>query len=96
MTFGLAIGGSIFVNTAQNGLYQVLPDVPKETVDQLVAGTTSEFIGTLSPELKVASLKVIVSSWQNVFIVIYVGAAVSLLCSLFLNVCLITDPLPPG
>ncbi|KAI1374178.1 MFS general substrate transporter [Hypoxylon crocopeplum] len=83
MTFGLAISGAIFVNLAQNGLYQVLPDVPREQVNQLVAGTSGGLLQTFSPEVQDAALDVIVSAWSKIFIVVYVGAAVSLLCAIF-------------
>lgn len=86
MTFGLSISGAVFVNMAQNGLYEVLPRVPKDQVDRPVAGTTSGLLTTLSPEVQTAALEVIVSSWQKVFIVVYVGAAISLACAIFFKV----------
>ncbi|GAP82656.1 putative mfs drug efflux transporter protein [Rosellinia necatrix] len=83
LTFSLAIAGAVYVNTAQAGLFNVLPDVPREDVENLVAGATSNFIHTLPDGLRDAALKVIVSSWNKTFIVVYVGAIITLLCAIF-------------
>ncbi|ROV90081.1 hypothetical protein VMCG_09794 [Cytospora schulzeri] len=85
MTLGLSISGAIFVNTATSELYKALPFVPQNQVQQLIAGAAGNLLGTLNDSQRTQTLKVIVSSWQKTFIIVYVGAAVGLLCSTFLK-----------
>lgn len=91
MTLGLSISGAVFINTAEKGLAKALPNIPREKLAQVVAGASNDMIASLSPELRTAAFEVIVSSWQKVFICVYVAAAVSLIASILLRVsqCLI-------
>lgn len=86
MTLGLSISGAIFVNSATNGLYKALLSIPHDQVQQLIAGAAGNLLDTLNDEKRTQTLEVIVSSWQKTFTVVYVGAAVGLLCSVFLKV----------
>ena len=86
MTLGLSIGGAVFVNTAENGLAEALPNIPEDQITQLVAGTSNDIIGTLSSGERIAALEVIVGSYQKVFICIYVAAAISLIASILMKV----------
>ncbi|KAJ8122256.1 hypothetical protein ONZ43_g1505 [Nemania bipapillata] len=86
LTFSLAISGAVFVNTAQNGLFQLLPDIPRLEVRNLIAGATSKLIDTLPEDVRIDALEIIVSSLNKTFIVVYVGAIITLVCSaLFTN-----------
>ncbi|KAI1119474.1 MFS general substrate transporter [Nemania sp. NC0429] len=83
LTFSLSIAGAVFVNTAQEALYKLLPDVPRAQVQDLVAGATSNLIHTLPENVREAALEIIVSSLNKTFIVVYVGAIITLVCSAF-------------
>jgi hypothetical protein len=88
MTLGLSISGAVFINTAKQGLIKALPNIPVDQISQMVAGASNNVIKSLSDELRIVAFEVIVSSWQKTFICVYVGAAVSFLASLFMNVSL--------
>lgn len=87
MTLGLSISGAVFINTAQQSLTKALPNIPIDQISQLVAGASNKVMKSLSEELRIVVFEVIVSSWQKVFIGVYVGAAVSFVASIFMNVC---------
>ncbi|KAJ5504545.1 Major facilitator superfamily domain general substrate transporter [Penicillium fimorum] len=85
LTLGLSISGAVFVNIASNGLFALLPDYPQSQVRQIVSGTSSKLLASLSEELRQQVLVVIVSAWQNIFICVYAAAAASLICSIFMS-----------
>ncbi|KAF7182714.1 hypothetical protein CNMCM7691_002375 [Aspergillus felis] len=47
MTLGLSTTGAVFVNVAQNGLFKLLPNLPRDQVSQIVSGTSSGLLKTL-------------------------------------------------
>lgn len=65
MTLGLSISGAVFVNVAQNKIYQLLPNIPRDQVRQIVSGMSGNVISTLSEDLWEKVLAVIVSAWHN-------------------------------
>jgi hypothetical protein len=65
LTFGLSISGAVFVNVASNGLFALLPDYPQSQVRQIVSGTSSKLLVSLSENLREQALVVIVSAWHN-------------------------------
>ncbi|KAJ5598864.1 Major facilitator superfamily domain general substrate transporter [Penicillium hordei] len=85
MALGVSISGAIFVNVASKNLYALLPDYPQSQVSQIVSGTSSQLLSSLSEKLRDQALVIIVSAWHNTFICVYVAAAVSLVCSVFLS-----------
>ncbi|SPQ27335.1 3d15febc-b28e-4b88-8b5d-fbbabb85fd3f [Thermothielavioides terrestris] len=82
MTLGLSISGAVFVNTAVNNLESAL-SLPRDQISQLVAGASNHVLETLSPAMRTLTLDIIVASWQKAFIIIYVGAAASLVVAIF-------------
>lgn len=86
IAFGLAIGGAIFLNTAINGLAGVLPNVSRSELQLAVSGTSGTFFQSLPDDLRLQSTDVIVKSLQDVFVPVYVGAAVSLVVSVCFTV----------
>ncbi|OGM50872.1 MFS drug efflux transporter [Aspergillus bombycis] len=84
MTLGLSITGAIFVNNAQNRLYKLLPDLPRTQVSHIVSGTSSKLLSSLPMSIRDQALDIIVLAWRDVFTCVYVGAALSLICAIFL------------
>lgn len=82
MTLGLSISGAVFVNTAVNNLESAL-SLPRLQISQLVAGASNHVLETLSPAMRTLTLDIIVASWQKAFIIVYVGAAASLVAAIF-------------
>ncbi|OQE43042.1 hypothetical protein PENCOP_c003G06262 [Penicillium coprophilum] len=65
MTMGLSISGAVFVNIASDGLFALLPDYPQSQVRQIVSGTSSKLLASLSESLREQALVIIVSAWHN-------------------------------
>lgn len=82
IALGLSLSGAVFINTAVQGLMEALPDVPRERLQLAVAGTSGTFFESLGEEQQEAALEVIVGALSKTFIFVYVGAAVTLVCSL--------------
>ncbi|KAJ5462578.1 Major facilitator superfamily domaingeneral substrate transporter [Penicillium sp. IBT 31633x] len=85
MTFGLSISGAIFVNLATSDLVALLPQYPQDQVRQIVSGTSGRLLSSLSESLRDQALDIIVNAWQKIFICVYVAAALSLVCSIFMS-----------
>ncbi|KAK1150022.1 hypothetical protein N8T08_003580 [Aspergillus melleus] len=84
MTLGLSITGAIFVNVAQNGLFKLLPHLPREQVSQVVSGTSSALLSKLPDTVRERALDAIVHAWRYLFACVSFGAGVSLLCAVFM------------
>lgn len=88
ITWGLAISGAIFVNDAVSGLTQVLPDASRADLQRALLGASGAYFRSLPPHARTQATDTIVLSLQKVFIPVYVGAAVSLVCSVLFTVSL--------
>ncbi|GAQ43929.1 hypothetical protein AKAW_11042 [Aspergillus niger] len=88
MTLGLSITGAIFVNVAQNSLFKLLPNLPREQVSQVVSGTSSALLNELPDTVRERALDIIVHAWRYLFACVSFGAGVSLLCAVFMAVTL--------
>ncbi|KAH7325592.1 major facilitator superfamily domain-containing protein [Stachybotrys elegans] len=82
IALGLSLSGAVFINTAVQGLTTVLPGVPRAELQLAVSGTSGDYFRSLEPQQQEDSINAIVSALTNVFILVYVGAAVTLVCSL--------------
>ncbi|KAF7168909.1 hypothetical protein CNMCM5623_001815 [Aspergillus felis] len=81
MTLGLSRTGAVFVNVAQNGLFKLLPNLPRDQVSQIVSGTSSGLLKTLPENIREQALDIIVHAWHYI-----VGAGISLVCAILMAV----------
>ncbi|KAI6087312.1 major facilitator superfamily domain-containing protein [Hypoxylon rubiginosum] len=79
--FGLSISGAIFVNKAIDGITALLPDAPSDEIQLALAGTSTAYFNSLSPEIRAQTTDIIIAALQKVFIPVYVGAALALVLS---------------
>lgn len=86
IALGLSLSGAVFVNRAVAGLTSVLPDVPRSQLQLAVSGTSGSYFKSLPHDKQVLAIEVIVQALSKVFILVYVGGAVTLLCSLLFTV----------
>ena len=75
MTLGLSISGATFVNEAQTQLYALLPNIPRADVGQIVSGTSSQVLASLSDTVREQALNIIVSAWHNTYVVLFLPPA---------------------
>ncbi|KAI1075118.1 major facilitator superfamily domain-containing protein [Whalleya microplaca] len=79
--FGLSIAGAVFVNKAISGLTALLPTAPYDDIQLTLAGTSSGYFNSLTPDIRTQVTEIIISALQKVFIPVYVGAALALVLS---------------
>ena len=65
LTLGLSIAGAVFLNLAQNDLFAILTNVPRQDIQQLVSGTSSALFASLSPDVREQALGVIVNALRT-------------------------------
>jgi hypothetical protein len=82
----LGTAGSIFGNIAVQKLGQILPDLSRAELLQLTTGTHGESYQNLPRELQSSVSEEVTLAIRNVFGIIMVVSALSLIVSLFLSV----------
>lgn len=85
ITLALTLSGSIFLNEATNRISSVLPLVPRLAIQQAITGARGTFFHTIDPVEQKAVLEAIVRSVGNVYIVVIVSSAVSIIVSVFMK-----------
>ncbi|KAL4977126.1 major facilitator superfamily domain-containing protein [Aspergillus desertorum] len=85
IVLALGIAGAIFVNKATSGLLSFLPDSDPAEIKNVIAGTASEFFGTLSQEQQSGALDIIVDAIDNVYILLIFAGALGTVLSVFLK-----------
>jgi hypothetical protein len=74
-TITLAIANSVFLNKSQTSIVALLPGTPTAQIQQAILGAGSEFVKSLSPELRAEVLHAIVKAMSNVYILIITAGA---------------------
>ena len=81
----LSIASSVFINEATNKITQILPRTPLATIQSAIAGTGSSFFKDLSTEERGKVLAAIVSTMDNLYIIVIVCGALAMILSLFMK-----------
>ena len=86
--FFFAVSGSVFTNTAVQNMAGALPDMPRDLVTHLVAGTSSAAFKAMSEEDQQIIIPQIASALGNIWLIYLAAAILSFVCSLLLWVSL--------
>ncbi|KAJ8064625.1 hypothetical protein OCU04_006952 [Sclerotinia nivalis] len=81
----LAIGDTVFLNTAQNGIIKLLPDRSLSEIQGLISGLGNSFFETLDRNVQDDILDIIMSSFKKLFVLPIAAGAVALVLSVFLK-----------
>jgi len=81
----LAVGDTVFLNTAQNGIVKLLPNQSLSEVQGLISGLGNSFFDALDPTIQMFILDVVMDSFKKLFILPIVSGAVALTLSVFLK-----------
>ncbi|MCJ1309282.1 hypothetical protein MMC25_002941 [Agyrium rufum] len=81
----VAIANSIFINQATNSIQKLLPDTPRATVQDAIAGTGASLTTQLPPELRQQVLQALLMAVKDAWIQMIATATPSLILSLFLR-----------
>lgn len=74
------------MNSAVNALSSLLPGVSRSELQLAVSGTSGAYFKSLGPEQQTQAVDAIVGALSKVFILVYVGGAVTLVCSCLFKV----------
>ncbi|KAF2836619.1 MFS general substrate transporter [Patellaria atrata CBS 101060] len=85
IAFGLSMSGATFLNIAIQNLAGVFPDETRETLVDVVSGTSGDFLQTLSDQKATEALDAIVRAIQVPFIQVYAASALTVILSLALK-----------
>ncbi|KAK3339652.1 putative MFS drug efflux transporter [Lasiosphaeria hispida] len=85
ITMALAIGNAVFLNASENGIAQVLPDMPRSEIQQAIEGTTASFVQDLSPEVRKQVLDAIVAGIGKTYLLVVAAGALVATLSLFMK-----------
>jgi len=81
----LAVANAIFLNKAINAIEHLLPDTPLGEVQAAISGVQSDLFKNLSGDLRSAVLQAIFDSMNNVYILVIVAGAVTVVLCPFLK-----------
>lgn len=81
----VAIANCIFINRATDGIQMVLPNTPRATVQEAIAGVGSSLTDQLPPETQTAVLQAALDAIKDVWLQLVATAALSLILSFLLR-----------
>ena len=81
----VAIANSIFVNRATIEIQRILPDTPRATVQDAIAGVRASLTNQLPPPVRTAVLRATLDAIEDAWIQMIATAALSFILSLFLR-----------
>jgi hypothetical protein len=77
----LSISNAIFLNLCQNGILNILPNTPLETIQQAISGGDSSLFNSLDAIIDGEVISVIIGAQDKVYVVTIAGGALALLPS---------------
>lgn len=85
VTIALAIANSVFLNKSQESIREILPDVPLSDVQAAISGAGSDFVKSLSADVKERVLEAIVTAMGKTYILVITAGVMVVLLSLGLK-----------
>ena len=85
ITITLAIANSVFLNTSQSRILDILPNVPLAEIQAAMQGSGTDFMKTLSPDPKTAVLEAIVEAIGETYILVIAAGSLVAVLSLFMK-----------
>ena len=83
--FSVGIANSIFLNRAEDSIQDLLPNTPRATVQDAIAGIGGSLTGELAPSLKIAVLQATLDAIKDAWIQMIATATLSFVLSFFLR-----------
>lgn len=83
IALSLGISSSAFLNTATNKISEILPDVPRQLVQQAVTGTGGNFFSELQDQDRRLVLKAIADTIGNIYGMVIAAAGFTIILSVF-------------
>lgn len=77
----LSISNAIFLNLYQNGILNILPNTPLQTIQQAISGGDISFFNSLDAVTESKVITVIIGAQDRVYMMTIAGGALALLLS---------------
>lgn len=77
----LSISNAIFLNLCQNGILNILPSTPLQTIQQAISGGDSSFFNGLDAVTKSEVITVIIGAQDKMYVMTIAGGALALMLS---------------
>lgn len=85
ITMALAIANSILLNSSQDQIQQILPNVPASEIQGAILGSDSTLVQSLPSDLRAQVLAAIVRAIGKAYILVIAGGALVVVSSLFMR-----------
>ncbi|KAL8951373.1 MAG: hypothetical protein Q9222_002650 [Ikaeria aurantiellina] len=85
ITLALTISHSIFLNQATDRLAELVPQIPRKTVQQAITGVDSSLFNTLATGVRAEVLQAIVQSINRVYPMVICAGGVAIILSLIMK-----------
>lgn len=85
ITIALAIGNTVFLNSSETRISQILPTVPLEEIKIAIEGAGSSFVQSLSPDLRDQVLGAIAGSIAKTYILVIAAGSLVVVLSLLMK-----------
>lgn len=82
VTIALAIANSVFLNKSQDSISAILPNVPTAEIQQAISGAGSDFVKSLSADVRAEVLEAIVDAMSKTYILVITAGALAAVLSL--------------
>ncbi|CAG8953680.1 hypothetical protein HYFRA_00006569 [Hymenoscyphus fraxineus] len=82
VTIALAIANSVFLNKSQSSISRILPGVPVMQIQAAIAGAGSNFVESLTPQVRAEILNAIVAAQSQTYILVITAGALAAILSL--------------
>ena len=81
----IALANAVFLNQSQTKIQELLPNVPKEQIQQAITGVGSQFFNELSGTVREEVLRAIVTAMSKTYILVITSGALVIVLSLFMK-----------
>ncbi|PQE22355.1 hypothetical protein CJF32_00009316 [Rutstroemia sp. NJR-2017a WRK4] len=85
ITITLAIANAVFLNSSQDRIVEILPNVPISEIQAAMQGSRTDFFQKLNADQKTAVLEAIVKAIDKTYILVIVGGSLVATLSLFMK-----------
>ncbi|PQE17083.1 MFS drug efflux transporter protein [Rutstroemia sp. NJR-2017a BBW] len=85
ITITLAIANAVFINSSQDRIVEILPNVPISEIQAAMQGSRTDFFQKLNEDQKTAVLEAIVKAIDKTYILVIVGGSLVATLSLFMK-----------
>jgi Major Facilitator Superfamily len=85
ITISVAVANSVFLNKAENSIAAILPNEPLDQIQAAIAGVGSQFVASLSDDVRTSVLTAIVAAMSKAYIGVIAAGVLATILSLLMK-----------